>query len=169
MEKLAHRPSSPAGCPHSNLDTQLLARRPWQDTLPFCTSVYPSVKWDCCQSIASGQPQLLYIVDVLTQDVGVPSAAFSLERPESQFPSPFAWATSSPSSSSSPIVAKPTGMDSGARRPKASEDLPRPDPRMHRLRDVVCQTLDSRAQVKLCVMWDWSFDLFKHHGPMSVR
>lgn len=33
---------------HSNLDTQLLARRPWQVTLPLCASVYASVKWDCC-------------------------------------------------------------------------------------------------------------------------
>lgn len=111
----------------------------------------------------------MYIVDVLTQGVGVPSAVFSLERLESQFPSPFAWATSSPSSPSSPIVAKPTGMDSGARRPKASEDLPRPHPRTHRLREVVFSDSDSRAQIKLCVMWDRSFDLFKYHGPMSAR
>lgn len=38
-------------------------------------------------------------------------------------------------------MAIPTGMDSGARKPKASENLARPDPRMHKLREEVCQTL----------------------------
>lgn len=77
----------------------------------------------------------------------MPSAAFSLEGPESPFPLPLTWTTSSPSSPSSPTVAIPTGIDFGATEPKATENLPRLEPRMHTLRGTVGQALTPGPRV----------------------